>query len=116
MHIDTVLARGGQGQDTGRLGRKFVADEDDPVPPDGALLAPWVALAYDGTAAAADEADRVLDEVQLATLEPQGAPTDPTTSTTGSTGSSPGSPGSGRCPGPGATTAPAGGRSWCPGC
>jgi hypothetical protein len=77
MHIDTVLARGGHGQDFGRMGRKYVADEGDPVPPDGAVLAPWVALAYDGTAAAADEAARVLDEVQLATLDPQGAPSGP---------------------------------------
>jgi hypothetical protein len=77
MHIDTVLARGGHGQDFGRLGRKYVADEGDPVPGDGALLAPWVALAYDGTPAAADEAARVLDDVQLATLEPQGAPSGP---------------------------------------
>lgn len=77
MHIDTVLARGGHGQDFGRLGRKYVPDEGDPLPADGTLLAPWVALAYDGTAAAAGEAARVLDEVQLATLAPQGAPTGP---------------------------------------
>ena len=85
MHIDTVLARGGHGQDFGRMGRKYVADEGDPVPPDGALLAPWVALAYDGTPAAADEAARVLDEVQLATLRAAGRPDRTrTTSTTGS--------------------------------
>jgi hypothetical protein len=77
MHIDTVLARGGHGQDFGRMGRKYVADEGDPEPADGALLAPWVALAYDGTPAAADEAARVLDDVQLATLAPQGAPSGP---------------------------------------
>ncbi len=77
MHIDTVLARGGHGQDFGRMGRKYVADEGDPVPADGALLAPWVALAYDGTPAAAEEAARVLDDVQLATLAPQGAPSGP---------------------------------------
>ena len=57
MHIDTVLARGGQGQDSGRLGRKFRAEDDDPVTPDGRLLAPWVALAYDGSPAAAAEAE-----------------------------------------------------------
>ena len=51
MHIDTVLARGGQGQDTGRLGRRFVAP-DVPVAPDGRTDAPWVALAYDGSPAA----------------------------------------------------------------
>ena len=77
MHIDTVLARGGHGQDFGRMGRKYVTDEGDPVPPDGTPLAPWVALAYDGTPAAADEAARVLDDVQLATLAPQGAPSGP---------------------------------------
>ena len=77
MHIDTVLARGGHGQDFGRMGRKYVADEGDPVPPDTGLLAPWVALAYDGTPAAAGEAARILDEVQLATLSPQGAPSGP---------------------------------------
>ena len=43
-----------------------------PRPPDGGLLAPWVALAYDGSPAAAAEAARILDEVQLATLAPQG--------------------------------------------
>ena len=77
MHIDTVLARGGHGQDYGRLGRKFVPDDDDPVAPDDRLVAPWVALAYDGSPAAAAEAERVLDEVQLATLAPQGGPAGP---------------------------------------
>ena len=77
MHIDTVLARGGHGQDFGRLGRRYVSDADDPVPPEGGTLAPWVALAYDGSPAAADEAARILDDVQLATLEPQGAPSGP---------------------------------------
>lgn len=77
MHIDTVLARGGHGQDFGRMARKYVADEGDPVPPEGGLLAPWVALAYDGSPAAATEAARILDQVQLATLAPQGAPSGP---------------------------------------
>jgi hypothetical protein len=77
MHIDTVLARGGHGQDFGRLGRKYASDADDPVPPEGGMLAPWVALAYDGSPAAAGEAARILDDVQLATLEPQGAPSGP---------------------------------------
>jgi hypothetical protein len=77
MHIDTVLARGGHGQDFGRLGRKFRPDDDDPVAPDERLVAPWVALAYDGSPAAAAEAERVLDEVQLAHLAPQGAPAGP---------------------------------------
>jgi hypothetical protein len=76
MHIDTVLARGGQGQDTGRLGRRFVA-ADTPVTPDARSDAPWVALAYDGSPAAAAEAQRVLDTVELAALEPLGRPTGP---------------------------------------
>lgn len=77
MHIDTVLARGGHGQDFGRLGRKYVGADDDPDAPAEGLLAPWVALAYDGSPAAAAEAARILDEVQLATLPPQGMPSGP---------------------------------------
>ena len=77
LHIDTVLARGGHGQDFGRLSRKFVADDDDPMPPDERWSAPWVALAYDGSPEAADEAARILDEVELGTLEPQGSPQGP---------------------------------------
>ena len=81
MHIDTVIARGGPGQDDGRLGRKFRAEDDDPdsgsvgapLPP----LAPWVALAYDGTARAASEADRLLAEVDLSWLSTQGRPSGP---------------------------------------
>jgi hypothetical protein len=77
MHIDTVLARGGQGQDTGRLARKFQPDTDDPVPPDAMPVAPWAALAYDGSPAAAREAERILDEVALASLSPLGVPAGP---------------------------------------
>ena len=77
LHIDTVLARGGHGQDFGRLGRKFRAEDDDPVAPDDRMLAPWVALAYDGSPAAAAESKRILDEVELASLPPQGAPSGP---------------------------------------
>ncbi|GAA3616301.1 hypothetical protein [Microlunatus ginsengisoli] len=77
MHIDTVLARGGHGQDYGRLGRKFSSTDDDPVAPDERLVAPWVALAFDGSPAAAAEAGRILDEVQLASLAPQGTPAGP---------------------------------------
>lgn len=76
MHIDTVLARGGQGQDNGRLGRRFVAP-DTPVTPDARPDAPWVALAYDGSPAAAGEARRVLEAVELAALEPLGRPSGP---------------------------------------
>jgi hypothetical protein len=77
MHIDTVLARGGQGQDTGRLGRRYRSDDDDPVTPDGHPDAPWAALAYDGSPAAAGEAQRVLNEVTLAALPMQGRPAGP---------------------------------------
>jgi hypothetical protein len=54
LHIDTVLARGGQGQDTGRLGRKYRPDDNDPDAPDQRPAAPWAALAYDGSPAAAN--------------------------------------------------------------
>ncbi|MBA8795782.1 hypothetical protein FHX74_003423 [Friedmanniella endophytica] len=77
MWIDTVLARGGQGQDTGKFARKYRADTDDPIAPDDRQPAPWVALAYDGSPAAAQEAARVLDEVELATLPPSGSPSGP---------------------------------------
>lgn len=77
MHIDVVYARGGHGQHTGRLARKFRAEDDDPVSPDERQMAPWAALAYDGSPAAAAEAERVLDEVQLATLPQQGAAAGP---------------------------------------
>ncbi|HEY5822532.1 MAG TPA: hypothetical protein VIT20_11185 [Propionibacteriaceae bacterium] len=77
MHIDTVLARGGHGQDSGRMSRKFRSETDDPVTPDGRQDAPWAALAYDGSPAAAGEAARVLDQVELATLPAQGQPAGP---------------------------------------
>ena len=77
LHIDTVVARGGQGQDTGRLARKFRSGENDPDAPDHRPAAPWAALAYDGSPAAANEAARILDSVQLATLPPQGTPSGP---------------------------------------
>jgi hypothetical protein len=77
MHIDWVLARGGHGQDFGRLARKYVADQDDLTAPDERMVAPWVALAYDGSPAAADQAARILDDVELATLAPLGRPAGP---------------------------------------
>ena len=99
MHIDTVLARGGQGQDTGRLGRKFRSEDDDPMAPDERQVAPWVALAYDGSPGRGGRGRADADEVQLATLPPQGTPSGRTTSSTGSTGCGPGWPGCGRCRG-----------------
>ena len=77
LHIDTVLARGGHGQDAGRLGRKFRKETDDPVAPDDRLVAPWAALVYDGSPAAAAQAGQILDAVQIATLPPQGVPAGP---------------------------------------
>jgi hypothetical protein len=77
MHIDTVVARGGQGQHEGRLAHKFRSEDDDPVAPGQQPLAPWVALAYDGTAGASTEARRLLDEISLARLPQQGQPSGP---------------------------------------
>jgi hypothetical protein len=77
LHIDTVLARGGHGQDSGRLGRKFRQGDDDPVAPDERLVAPWAALVYDGSPATAEQANRILDAVQIATLPHQGLPSGP---------------------------------------
>ena len=77
LHIDTVMARGGHGQAEGRLAGKYRHDQDDPVGPDDAPLAPWVALAYDGSPAAVREASRILDEVELARLPSQGTPAGP---------------------------------------
>ncbi|WP_052462554.1 hypothetical protein [Nigerium massiliense] len=68
LHIDTVLARGGHGQDEGRLGRRFRPEDDDPVGPEDAPLAPWVALAYDGSPAALEEGRRLLAEIDLSWL------------------------------------------------
>lgn len=76
LHIDTVIARGGQGQDFGRLGRKY-RQQDFPVTPDDRLPAPWAALAYDGTPAAAAEAERILNSVQLSWLPQLGAASGP---------------------------------------
>jgi len=77
LHIDSVLARGGHGQDAGRLSRKFRKETDDPVAPDDRLVAPWAALVYDGSPAAAAQAGQILDAVQIATLPPQGVPAGP---------------------------------------
>ena len=77
LHIDTVLARGGHGQDAGRLARRFRKEDDDPVAPDDRLVAPWAALVYDGSPASAAQASQILDAVQIATLPPQGVPSGP---------------------------------------
>ncbi|MGD7707231.1 hypothetical protein [Microlunatus sp. Y2014] len=76
LHIDSVLARGGQSQDTGRWARKFIPEEglaghdDEPE-------APWVALAHTGTEDDRVLADHLLAEVELRTLGQQGTPSGP---------------------------------------
>ena len=77
MHIDTVVARGGQGQDDGRMSVRFRSEEDDPVVADHTPLAPWVALAFDGSRLAVQEAERVLHAVDLEHTAPLGAPSGP---------------------------------------
>jgi len=77
MDIDTVVARGGEGQDEGRLGHRFRPEDDDPTEPGATPQAPWVALAYDGSPAAAAEANRLLTAVQLADVPPSGRPSGP---------------------------------------
>lgn len=78
MHLDTVLSRGGQGQDEGRMAEKFVDDQASaPTSPDGRPLAPWVALAYDGSPAAVAEAGRVLAAVDLSRTRLLGHPSGP---------------------------------------
>lgn len=68
MHIDTVVARGGRGQNEGRLAGKYVAAQDSPAPPDADPTAPWVALDDDGSPQAVAEAERILAEVDLSWL------------------------------------------------
>ncbi len=77
MHIDTVVARGGQGQDDGLLGVRFRSEDDDPVVADNQALAPWVALAFDGSRLAVEEAERVLHAVDLTFVPPLGEPKGP---------------------------------------
>ena len=77
MHVDTVVARGGQGQDEGRLADKFRGEDHDPVSRQHPPLAPWVALAYDGSTAALAEADRLLATVALVGTRQLGAMSGP---------------------------------------
>ena len=77
LHIDAVVARGGRGQATGRLGHRSRDEADDPVGPNDPPLAPWVALAYDGSPAALAEADRILASVEMSRLALQGTPAGP---------------------------------------
>lgn len=77
MHVDTVVARGGRGQDEGRLAGKYRGEADDPIGPNDEPLVPWVALAWDGSVHAVAEADRVLRSVDLSTTPLIGAPAGP---------------------------------------
>lgn len=77
LHIDTVLARGGRGQDEGRFAHKYVPEADTPQVPDTLPAAPWVALAWDGSPDAVAEAERVLSEVDLSWLPSKGTPAGP---------------------------------------
>ncbi len=77
LHLDTVVARGGEGQATGRLGHRFRAEDDDPAAAADQPQAPWVALAYDGSPEAGREADRLLAAVDLRGLPNQGRPSGP---------------------------------------
>lgn len=77
LHADTVIARGGQGQNTGRLASKFRSELDDPVPASAQPIAPWVALAYDASPAALAEADRLLRSVDLSRTPALGAVSGP---------------------------------------
>lgn len=77
MHIDTVVARGGEGQNEGRTAVRYRHDDEDPVLEHHAPLAPWAALAFDGTLRAVQEADRVLQQVDLSRTPPLSEPSGP---------------------------------------
>ena len=77
LHAETVVARGGQGQDSGRLAHLFRAEDDDPLRPGAEPLAPWVALLDDGSPQARAEARRILDAVDLSSTGPLGAVSGP---------------------------------------
>lgn len=71
LHVDLVVARGGQGQDTGRPTRRFRPSEAPVRTP--VREAPWVALAADQ----APLAMTILDRVGLELLGPIGRPAGP---------------------------------------
>ncbi|MDR1768502.1 MAG: hypothetical protein LBR32_08765 [Propionibacteriaceae bacterium] len=77
LHIDTVVARGGKGQDGGRLAARFRPPHDGPAESGAPSQAPWVALAYDGSPAAVAEAERILAGVELADRPALGQPSGP---------------------------------------
>lgn len=73
LHEDSVIARGGDGQDGGRLAHKYRSEADDPVSPEDPPIAPWVALAYDGSPEALAESERLLHSVDLSSTPELGA-------------------------------------------
>ncbi len=77
MHIDTVVARGGQDQDVGRMAVRFQDEDDDPIVASHQPLAPWVALAFDGSKAAVAEVSRILAAVDLVHTPQLGSPAGP---------------------------------------
>ena len=77
MHIDTVVARGGQDQDEGRMAVRFRDEDDDPIVASHRPLAPWVALAFSGSPKAVAEAKRVLAAVDLVHTPQLGSPAGP---------------------------------------
>lgn len=77
MHIDTVVARGGEDQDDGRTAVRYRPEDDDPHLAHLLPLAPWAALAFDGSLAAVEEADRVLRAVDLSRTPPLSEPSGP---------------------------------------
>lgn len=76
LHIDTVVARGGLGQDGGRLAHRF-RPSNEPTGAASAPVAPWVALAYDAPPAALAEATRILRAVDLSSTAFLGSPDGP---------------------------------------
>ncbi len=77
MHIDTVVATGGQDQDSGRMAVRFHDEGDDPIVASHHPLAPWAALAFDGSQAAVAEAQRVLAAIDLVHTPQLGTPKGP---------------------------------------
>lgn len=65
LHIDEVVARGGHEQQYGRLGRRFRDPRDSPLPADAQPLAPWVALPWNREPAEVEQAQAILDGVEL---------------------------------------------------
>ncbi|AQP44276.1 hypothetical protein [Tessaracoccus flavus] len=77
MHIDTVVARGGEGQQDGRMGVRYRDSAAAPQLGQHSAQAPWAALAFDGSLAAVQEADRVLQAIDLSRTPPLSEPSGP---------------------------------------